>query len=140
MAHLKKNASVLVTSTIKAVNDFFESVFNKVDAEENKSVTYEDKIIFFKLWAEFILSTGNDADNLQKHYAEKFAPISSKFDNEIVEGVIVQFKNKIKKDCRAPILNICSRRLNLLKATINTRLNLPKILMKKLLLNQKFQF
>ena len=87
-----------VTSTIKAVNDFFNNVFHQVDARENKAVTNEDRIILFKLWAEFILSTTDNAEDLMNQYAEKLAPISSNFDNDVVEGVIVQFKNKIKEN------------------------------------------
>lgn len=47
-AHLRKNKHVFVTYTIKAVNDFFESVFNKVDTAENKFVTNENRIVFFQ--------------------------------------------------------------------------------------------
>ena len=98
LAHLIENEPVLVTGTITAANDFFESIFHKGDADENKSVTNEDRIIFFKLWAEFILSTADNAGDLMNRYAEKLAPISSNFDNDVVESVIVQFKNKTEKN------------------------------------------
>ena len=98
LAHLIENEPVTVTGTITAVNNFFENVFHKVDADENKSVTNEDRIVFFKLWAEFILSTADNAEDLMSQYAEKLAPISSNFDNDVVEGVIVQFKNKVEEN------------------------------------------
>ena len=76
LAHLIENEPVTVTGTITAVNNFFENVFHKDDADENKSVTNEDRIVFFKLWAEFILSTADNAEDLMSQYAEKLAPIS----------------------------------------------------------------
>lgn len=98
LAHLKKNEPVTVTSTITAVNNFFDNVFHKDDADENKSVTNENRIILFKLWAEFILSTTDNAEELMTRYSEKLAPISSNFDNDVVESLIVQFKNKAKEN------------------------------------------
>lgn len=95
--HLIKNEPIFVTETIKAVNNFFASAFHKVNDDENKTITHEDRVLFFKLWAEFILSTCNNADDWQKQYDAKLLPISANFDNALVEGVILQFKNKIEK-------------------------------------------
>lgn len=96
-AHLMKNESVTVTKTITAVNDFFERAFYKVDGDENNNIANEDRTLFFKLWAEFILSTSNDVKYWQKQYSNKLAPISVNFDDDVVENVIVLFQNKIEK-------------------------------------------
>lgn len=91
--YLMEKEKIFVDSTIDAVNKFFQNVF----AMKNRSVKYEDRVLFFKLWADFILSTTGDAQSLMDRYAENLAPISNNFDDVIIEGVIVQFHDKVAK-------------------------------------------
>jgi len=55
--HLLKNEPELIFQTRDAAAKFFKSAFYDVDAEENQSITNEDRILFFKFWAEIILRT-----------------------------------------------------------------------------------
>ena len=93
--HLSATEPVFIFETRTAVNKFFKNVFREVDAEENQSITDENRILFFKLWAEIILRTTGDK-YLMKQYDENLATISSSLDNSIVKDVVEQFKDKIQ--------------------------------------------
>lgn len=97
-AHLLKTEPEFVFETRDAVNDFFKNAFYEVDAEENKSITNADRVLFFKFWSEIILRTTNGTKYLMKQYADNLEPISAYLDDDVVESVLLQFKNKIEKN------------------------------------------
>ena len=95
--HLLKNEEEFILQTRAAACEFFKSAFYKVDAEENQSITNEDRILFFKFWAEIILRTTQKAENLMEQYSDNLEPVSVYLDDTVTEDVIVQFQNKIEK-------------------------------------------
>ena len=93
--HLLEHERGLIFQTRAAAGEFFKSAFNKVDAEENQNITNEDRILFFKFWAKIILRTTN-AEYLPEQYSENLDSLSVYFDDNVTEGVILQFQNKIE--------------------------------------------
>ena len=53
--HLLKNESEIIFQTRAAAGEFFKSAFYEVEAEKNQTITNEDRILFFKFWAEIII-------------------------------------------------------------------------------------
>ena len=95
--HLRENENFFITETFNAAQIFFNKVFYDADAPENKNISDDDKELFFHFWCELILRTADDADYLMEQYAENLTPLSSKFNDNVIEGVILQFQNRIKE-------------------------------------------
>ena len=93
--HLLKNESEIIFQTRAAAGEFFKSAFYEVEAEKNQTITNEDRILFFKFWAKIILRTTN-AEYLPEQYSENLDSLSVYFDDNVTEGVILQFQNKIE--------------------------------------------
>ena len=94
--HLRNTEEDFIFETRKAANEFFHSAFYDVDAEENKNISADDRNLFFKFWYEIILRTTDGAEYLMKQYAENLAPLNDRFSDEVIEGVIEKFQDKIK--------------------------------------------
>ncbi len=95
--HLLKNEPELIFQTRDAVCQFLKSAFYNVDAEENQNITNEDRVLFFKFWAEIILRTTQNAEYLMKQYADNLEPVSVYLDDTVTEEVTFQFKDRIEK-------------------------------------------
>ena len=94
--HLRETENVFITETLRAAEKFFHRIFYE-DSAENKNLSDADKETFFHFWCEMILRTITDADYLMVQYAENLEPVSSNFDNSVVDDVLRQFQNRIKE-------------------------------------------
>ena len=94
--HLKETEEEFIFDTRNAATKFFHSAFYEVDAEENKNISADDRKSFFKFWYEIILRTTDGAEYLMKQFVENLAPLSERFDDEVIEGVIEKFQAKIE--------------------------------------------